>query len=198
MSKNINSKTLYWIRHGESLSNISESNYQIVDPCLTLKGYEQCVALKKKLEIEKIIDNIDLIVVSPLNRTLETYSNIIDNKNHKNILVISLDEIRERIDHPCHKRISILEKKNKYKFVDFDKIKNNQDLMYTKFNGLEPITHVIQRCEWFIDWLRNRKEKNIMIITHGNFLLPMFSDVLIGIDNKSFFSNCEIRKNILV
>ncbi len=198
MIKNINSKSLYWIRHGESLSNISESNYQIIDPCLTLKGYEQCELLKKKLETEKIIDNIDLIVVSPLNRTLETYSNIIDKNNVKNILTISLDEIRERIDHPCHKRISISEKKNKYKFVNFDKIKNNQDLMYTKFNGQEPKTHVIERCEWFVDWLKNRKEKNIMIITHGNFLLPMFSDILTGIDNKSFFSNCEIRKNILI
>jgi broad specificity phosphatase PhoE len=194
----MNNKTLYWVRHGESLSNISESNYQIVDPCLTLKGYEQCELLKKKIEINKIIDNLDLIVVSPLNRTLETYYNIIDNKKYNNILTISLDEIREHIDNPCHKRISISEKKNKYKFVNFDKIKNNQDFMYNKFNGLEPKTNVIQRCEWFINWLKKRKEKNIMIITHGNFLLPMFSNVLTNMENKSFFSNCELRKNILI
>lgn len=193
----MNIKTLYWIRHGESLSNISESNYKIVDPCLTLKGYEQCELLKKKLEIDKIIDDIDLIVVSPLHRTLETYDNIIEKKKYKNILTLSLDEIRERIDLPCHKRTLISEKKNKYKFINFDEIKNNHDLMYDKFNGMEPKNNVIQRCKWFINWLKNRKEKNIMIITHGNFLLPMFSDVLTNVEDKSFFLNCELRKNIL-
>lgn len=70
--------------------------------------------------------------------------------------------------------------------------------MYNKFNGLEPKTNVVQRCEWFINWLKKRKEKNIMIITHGNFLLPMFSSVLTNTEDKSFFSNCEYRKNILM
>lgn len=194
----MNSKTLYWIRHGESLSNISEHNYKIIDPCLTLKGYEQCELLKSKLETNKIIDKIDLIVVSPLNRTLETYINIIDKKKYKNILTISLDEIREHIDYPCHKRTLISEKKDKYKSVNFDKISTDKDFMYDKFNGLEPKTNVIQRCEWFINWLKKRKEKNIMIISHGNFLFPMFSNVLTDIEDKSFFSNCELRKNILI
>jgi len=139
-----------------------------------------------------------LIVVSPLNRTLETYINVIDKKKCENISTISLDEIREHINQPCHKRMPISEKRKKYKFVNFDKIKNNQDLMYDKFNGLEPKTNVIQRCEWFINWLKNRKEKNIIIITHGNFLFPMFLDILTDMENKTFFSNCELRKNILV
>jgi broad specificity phosphatase PhoE len=195
----MSNKTLYWIRHGESLSNISESNYKIIDPSLTSKGFEQCNSLKKYLEINKIIDNIDLIVVSPLNRTLETCMNIIDKKLHNNIPIISLDEIRELIDHPCHKRISIVEKKNKYSFVNFDRIYDNQDNMYNRFNGNEPKKNVINRCEWFINWLKKRKEKNIMVITHGNFLFPMFSDVLVDvdIDKKGFFSNCELRKNTL-
>lgn len=191
-------KTIYWIRHAESLSNISESNYKIVDPSLTLRGINQCDKLKKYLEINKIIDNIDLIVVSPLNRTLETYQNIIDDKLHNSILTISLDEIREFIDQPCHKREEIDKKNKKYKFINFDMIQNNQDYLYKKFNGKESKNNIISRCEWFINWLKNRKEKNIMVITHGNFLLPMFENVLTDVDNKSFFSNCELRKNILI
>jgi len=191
-------KTIYWIRHGESLSNVSESNYQIVDPSLTLKGLSQCEKLKKYLEINKIIEYIDLIVVSPLNRTLETCQNIINKKLHNNIKIISLDEIREHINYPCHKRISIEEKKKKYKFINFDKIYNNQDYMYNKFNGNESKKNVISRCEWFIDWLKNRNEKNIMVITHGNFLFPMFENILINVYDKTFFLNCELRKNILI
>ena len=192
-------KTIYWVRHGESLSNISETNHKIIDPSLTQKGIIQCETLKKKLESNKIIANIDLIIVSPLNRTLETYYNIIDNKLQNDILTISLDEIREFIDKPCHKRepIDKKKKKYKYKFVNFDKIKNNHDYMYWVFNGFEPKNNIITRCKWFINWLKTRKEKNIMVITHGNFLLPMFENILTDSDNKTFFSNCELRKYIL-
>ena len=192
------SKTLYWIRHGESLSNISESNYSIVDPCLTSNGITQCQVLKTYISNNKILDKIDLIVVSPLNRALETCVNIIDFKINKNIQIISLDEIREHINQPCHKRKSIKDKEKKYKSIDFNKIiDKDNDSIYKKFNGQEPKTNVISRCVWFVNWLKKRKEKNIMIITHGNFLYPMFTNVLTKVENKNFFSNCEMRKNIL-
>lgn len=198
----MSNKTLYWIRHGESLSNISESNYSIVDPGLTPNGITQCKNLKTYIINNKILDKIDLIVVSPLDRTLETCANIIDRQkllNPKtNIKIISLDEIREQINHPCHKRKCIKDKKKKYKFVNFNKITDNEDMRYKKFKGQEPISNVISRCEWFVSWLKNRDEKNIMIITHGNFLYPMFTNVLTNVENKNFFSNCEIRKNILI
>lgn len=191
-------KTLYWIRHGESFSNLSEKNYSIVDPGLTTNGLAQCKVLKSYIDANKILDNIDLIVVSPLNRTLETCANIIGTKTKDDINIISLDEIREHVNQPCHKRNSIKEKKKKYKFVNFTKITDNEDLIYEKFNGQEPKTNVVSRCEWFVNWLKKRKEKNIMIITHGNFLFPMFLHVLTYVENKNFFSNCEIRKNTLI
>lgn len=200
MYKSINKKNVYWIRHAESLSNIAESNQKIIDPSLTSLGYSQCEELKKYLQKNQIINTIDLIVVSPLNRTLETCKNIINDNIINSVEIISLDEIRERINHPCHKRHSILKKKLKYKYINFNKIKNNYDDMYNKFNGMEPETNVISRCEWFIKWLKARKEKNILVITHGNFLLPMFSNILnniTNIENKNFFSNCEIRKTII-
>jgi broad specificity phosphatase PhoE len=193
-------KNIYWIRHAESLSNVSESNYQIVDPGLTSNGFSQCEILKKNLQTNNMIDSIELIVVSPLNRTLENCSKILDKDffcDNYNTPIISLDEIREHIDQPCHKREKIIKKKKKYKFVNFNYIKNDDDFMYKKLCGCESKSNVISRCTWFIEWLKNRKEKNIMVITHGNFLLPMFSNVLKNIDNKSFFSNCEMRKTII-
>lgn len=191
-------KTLYWIRHGESLSNVSELNYSIIDPNLTSNGIHQCMNLKKYLKTNKIITNIELVIVSPLERTLETCANIIDIDSHNDsIKIISLDEIREHINEPCHKRKNIKEKKKKYPFINFDKITNDVDTMYKKFNGNEPKSNVISRCEWFINWLKKQKEKNILIITHGNFLLPMFIHVLTHTDNKNFFLNCEIRKTVL-
>lgn len=189
-------KNVYWIRHAESLSNVSELNYEIIDPSLTHLGYSQCRLLKKYLKTNKIIETIDLIVVSSLNRALETCKQIIDHNSSINI--IALDEIRERIDHPCHKRHLISKKKSQYKFINFNQIYSDCDVMYTRFNGNESESNVKLRCEWFIDWLKNREEKNILVITHGNFLYPMFTKVLTNSDNKNFFSNCEIRKYKLI
>jgi broad specificity phosphatase PhoE len=193
MCKFNNQKNIYWVRHAEAQSNISEINYKIIDPGLTSLGYIQCEILKKYLESNKIIGYIDLVVVSPLERTLETCNRIIDHNN--SIPIISLDEIRERIDHPCHKRDLISKKKSQYKFINYNQIKNDYDFLYDKFNGNEPESNVKLRCKWFIDWLKNRKEKNILVITHGNFLFPMFADILSNVGNINFFSNCEIRKS---
>ncbi len=53
---------------------------------------------------------------------------------------------------------------------------------------------VINRSKQFIDWIKKRKEKNIIVITHGGFLYSMFNNNILEIElNKSYFSNCEIR-----
>lgn len=187
-----NKKIIYWIRHGESLSNISDSNHDIIDPELTFTGKSQCDELKKKIKSDNIDSKIDLIIVSPLTRTLETCSNVFDDLVNK-IKFICLEEIREHIDKPCHMRKKKNLLVNKYKHIDFSNLTHDDDFLYKHYNGLETKSNVIERCKKFVRWLKNRKEKNIVIITHGNFLYPMFNDVLKNVPNKTFFSNCELR-----
>ena len=185
-------KKIYWIRHGESLSNVSDLNHNIIDPDLTSNGMKQCEELKKKIQFDNLYNQIELIVVSPLTRSLETSKNIFDKLIFKTKF-ICLEEIREHIDKPCHKR----KKKNilikKYKFIDFSNLEHENDFLYENFNGLETKNEVINRCIKFIRWLKNRREKNIFVVTHGNFLYPMFNNVLKNVHNKTFFSNCELR-----
>jgi broad specificity phosphatase PhoE len=198
-------KTIHWIRHGEAFSNTSDLNYQIVDPGLTQKGIEQSKGLRDKLKSLGIYDSVGLVVTSPLARTLQTYSCIFGELGYL-INVISLEELRERIDNPCHKRKDITEKKKQYPYVNFSQIPSNTDVLYDKSNGNEPESNLIKRINKFIRWLGTRREKNIVVITHGNFLYPLFNKVLlksfenlknsIGYDN-SFFSNCELRTLVL-
>lgn len=190
-------KTIYWIRHGEALSNVSELNSQIIDPSLTFNGLSQCNKLKKHIKISGIDSKIDLIVCSPLLRALETCYNVFNEQIYQTNFIV-LDQIREHIDKPCHKRSNISELKPKYKFMDFSNV-TNEDVEYKNHNGQESKSNVISRCEWFIDWICGRKEKNIVVITHGNFLYPMFNNVLNSnlTTNKSFFSNCEIRTSVI-
>lgn len=203
-----NKKTIYWIRHAESISNISENNSNMIDPKITIEGYNQCVKLKEIIYGKKIIQNINLVIVSPLERTLETCVKIL---NHDNI--ISKEEIREFIDKPCHQRLCISKKKNEYKNINFSQIEYNCDNIYTETNGKESDYHLIIRIEKFLNWLSNIREKNIIVISHGTFLFTLFNKVLINnptsisnikfytklnIDDKnyinSFFNNCEMKK----
>ena len=83
-------KTLYLVRHGEGYHNLagepalggSRENYRsekYADAHLTPRGWAQCRALKKHLDSavthdgrEHVMDRIELVVVSPLMRALET------------------------------------------------------------------------------------------------------------------------------
>ena len=66
---------IYFIRHAEGEHNLSPECWEIKYPKLTEKGRNQSIGNRKFFE--KI--NIDLIVVSPLKRTLETAELIFDN-----------------------------------------------------------------------------------------------------------------------
>ena len=79
-------KTLYLIRHGEGYHNLygekDRSAYrseQFADAHLTPLGWDQCAALRSHLESatthdgkDALLDRIELVVVSPLMRALET------------------------------------------------------------------------------------------------------------------------------
>eukprot|EP00879_Flechtneria_rotunda_P014634 GHRR01015293.1.p1 GENE.GHRR01015293.1~~GHRR01015293.1.p1 ORF type:complete len:202 (+),score=57.96 GHRR01015293.1:376-981(+) len=69
-----NMKTLYLIRHGEGWHNIGfETN---LDPHLTPRGWAQTAALQQHLATLQPKLNIELVVVSPLRRTLETAAGV--------------------------------------------------------------------------------------------------------------------------
>ena len=67
-------KKLCLIRHAQSYFNMSIENdqeYYERDPDITSKGMEQCIELNKRLE--KF--HFDLLLISPLKRTISTFEN---------------------------------------------------------------------------------------------------------------------------
>ena len=79
-------KTVYLIRHGEGYHNVAgEIDHDLyrselyADAHLTRKGWEQCAALKSHIDAatthdgkDSLVDRLELVVVSPLMRALET------------------------------------------------------------------------------------------------------------------------------
>lgn len=175
-----------FIRHAEGYHNLSKKNWQITSPSLTSNGINQCKTLKNK------INNIeyDLIVVSPLLRTLQTAEELF-NKNNK---FISMEWIKEAVVNPCDFRESKKESENKFPYVNFDLVNDNFN-----YNKPESEKQIIDRCDNFYNWLLNCKEKNIAIVTHGQFLKVFLNKYgkKLNINNIKWFNNCELRKGYI-
>lgn len=179
---------LYFIRHAQGYHNIKQSNkdnLKILYPEVTQLGEEQINSLRcKALDV---IDDIDLILVSPTTRTLQTaHGAFYDNTNK--FLVNEL--IREVLYNPCDYRKSKTELQKKFKDINFDDIEEDD-----KMKLYEDEKEVEKRCDDFYTWLKNRKEKNIVIVSHGGFLfrfMKKYGDSF-NLINKDRMKNCELR-----
>jgi len=174
-------KNLYLIRHGHSLHNelfykIGVKAFRIpatIDAPLTNEGHLQSIELgntwQKKSEIE-------LVLVSPLTRTLETAMNIFGDTD---IPMVSEEFIREYPigEDTCNKRSSLTLLKNKYPRIYFNLI-SDQDTLWTS-EYRETIDELEQRLDKMVKYLQNRKEKNIAIVGHSSYF-GQFKDNHIG------------------
>ena len=165
-------KNLYLIRHGHSLHNelfnkIGLQAFRIpatIDSPLTNEGHLQSIELgntwPKKREIE-------LVLVSPLTRTLDTAMNIFGDTD---IPMISEEVLREYPigEDTCNKRSSLTLLKNKYPRVDFNLISDKDTLWSPDYR--ESIDELEQRLDEMVKYLQNRKEKKIAIVGHSSFL----------------------------
>tara|TARA_B100000424_G_C22683360_1_gene374133 strand:- start:72 stop:632 length:561 start_codon:yes stop_codon:yes gene_type:complete len=173
---------IYFIRHAEGYHNLSEKAWNIKFPRLTEKGIIQANNAKKNIPSQ-----IDLILVSPLVRTLETADIIFKSRKNK---FISEEFIKEKVVNPCDYRQPVLEVKDEFNYVNFDNINDDYN-----FNKHENDNDVSKRLELFYDWILNRNENSIAVVSHGQYLyqfINRYGDQL-NITDKSWMENCEIR-----
>lgn len=180
-------KNVYFIRHGEGYHNLYNYNYHnwhLEYPRLTTKGIKQCLAVKKN------IDKVDIILVSPLRRTLETAEFIFDKSNK----FLAIDYVREFISNQCDYKESNKEISQNFNYVDFSMSYDNYD-----YNKKETEDDINKRINLFYKYLQDIEFKNIAVVTHGAFLerfIKKYGDNL-NIENKGWFDNCEVRKGTL-
>ena len=170
------SKTLYCIRHGLSLHNKLYEKYgsttfynpDYIDTMLLPEGKKQAINLSNNwIDINKI----ELVIVSPLKRTLETANYIF--KNH-NIQIIALEMCREypMTLQTCNKRSNKEELELLYPNIDFSDLKTNKDNFWNNKEE-ETIQSLNQRIENFKLFIKNRKENHIALINHSSFIGQM-------------------------
>ena len=191
-------KTIYFVRHAQSQSNVLESSFKtyldadfwigknrfdvgIVDPLITRNGQVQIAKLRKLMDKYSFLTKfgIDLIVTSPLTRTMETCDGILQNElskeeNKRNIPPIVIQpDCREYYHSSASRGLSKTQLIQKYndkdsKYLDYNFEEISDEIWWDKNH--ETRANFKQRVQRFKKWIETRDEQNIIIVSHCLFI----------------------------
>ncbi|OJD24121.1 hypothetical protein ACJ73_04516 [Blastomyces percursus] len=161
---------IHCVRHAQGFHNLNHANHIIPDPLLTPHGESQCRSLSVEFPHHS---QIDLVVASPLRRTIYTaLLSFEDQIKNKGLTIIALPEIQETSDVPCDvgSDLAVLQKE-----VDDNGLPVDLKLVGVDWNSKKekwaPSAEAISnRAREARRWLKARPEKEIVIVTHGGFL----------------------------
>ncbi|KMZ56386.1 Phosphoglycerate mutase-like protein [Zostera marina] len=188
-------KTLHLVRHGQGTHNIvdvEELDEFHFDAYLTPQGWQQVDDLRRHVRSSGLFKKVDLVIVSPLLRTLQTAVGVfggdsytdgiplmvenVGSSDHPAISCLNcppflaLEKCREIISaYPCDKRRSVSEYRKLFPAIDFSMIENNDDILWDGVK-IETNEELASRGVDFLNWLWSRKEKEIAIVTHSGLL----------------------------
>ncbi|KAJ9620256.1 hypothetical protein H2203_008021 [Taxawa tesnikishii (nom. ined.)] len=160
--------TVHLVRHAQGFHNLSMSNHNMPDPLLTDLGKDQCRKLQSSFPH---MDKVDLVVASPIKRTVYTallsFASVIKSKNLK---VIALPELQETSDLPCDTGSSVEEVEREFSGQPVDLSLLHADWNNKKGRWAPNARAIEARARDARKWLAERKEKHIVVVTHGGFL----------------------------
>jgi broad specificity phosphatase PhoE len=200
-------KTIHLVRHAQGVHNVegekdhnAYKSESLFDAHLTPLGWQQVDNLHKHVQESGLLKKVELVVVSPLLRTMQTavgvfggegYTDGIDapplmveNAGESNRAAISslnsppflaVELCREHLGvHWCDKRSTVTEYKPLFPAIDFSLIETDDDSWWV-LEVREKNEEVAARGLKFLNWLWTRKEKEIAIVSHSGFLYHTLS-----------------------
>ncbi|XP_024533110.1 phosphoglycerate mutase-like protein 1 isoform X1 [Selaginella moellendorffii] len=205
-------------------------SYEFLDASLTPMGWDQVARLRKHVMTSGIKEALGLVVVSPLTRTMQTAvgvfggSDVKDGVKEENPPLmaegvgkaqhaaisssgcpkfVAVEWCREHMGiHPCDKRSPIRDYKNLFPAIDFSEIETDEDTWW-KCSSRETSEELHARGRKFIEWILNRDEKRIAVVSHSSYLihlLELFGEdcsPLVQQEIRSPYTNCELRTVVL-
>ncbi|EFJ09533.1 hypothetical protein SELMODRAFT_235771 [Selaginella moellendorffii] len=194
--------------------------YEHADASLTATGWEQAEFLHREFRISGLRDRVELVVVSPLTRTLQTASGIFGGGNFTDttdqlaapLMVdnvgrcprpaissansppfVALELCREKLGTmPCDQRSPRSKSEIQFPGIDFSNIEQDQDELW-KPDRREPEEELDKRARAFLEWLWSRGEEEIAVVSHAGFLTNLVTKFGDEAVNKTVFANCELR-----
>ncbi len=171
-------KKIYLVRHGESGGNAS-GVYQNADTSLTEKGRAQAEFIASRCE--KFV--IDFIVSSSMKRAVET-AQIINKKLDKPLGISDLFVERRR------PKTQIGLHKDSPEALEIDRMLiENFTKPDTRISDEENFEDLRKRADKTLEYLKNRQEENILVVTHGFFLRMIMAYAIF--DDKLTSKECD-------
>ena len=167
-------KLLYCIRHGTALHNVNfwkmgrKAYTDFKDTPLIDKGKIEAIKLGTDW---KDLFNVELVLVSPLSRTLDTAKYVF--QNYDDVPIIALDELMEhpQAEELCNQRFDKNELVNRYPNIDFSNISDNPKIYWSdKLVHEKELVNLDNRINIFKEFVRKRPEKTIAIVSHSSLL----------------------------
>lgn len=182
--KQSTTKTLFLIRHGQSISNRDyDESSAYRDAGLSSQGIAQAKALHGELEDL----DIELAVVSPLTRALQTCQNALPPSYSGPVLV--LPDIAEICSshYSCGQKRSVIQPKFPSSF-DWSNVPMDDVWWweYDKKRCMESQEYQQNRIERFRRFIKERPEQRIAVFSHGDFLWEFLNGT------RPYLANCQV------
>ncbi|KAJ3916629.1 phosphoglycerate mutase-like protein [Lentinula edodes] len=162
-------KVIHFTRHAQAEHNVDE-DYFIPDAPLTPLGRRQAEELYS--QTTELQQSADLLVTSPLKRTLQTTiigyrglrARLESQDSPKPIVVLS--RLQEVNDFPCDTGSSRneLEQIDEFAGINFESLEDDWNSKQGNSGAVKA------RARWVRRWLRDRPEQNIVVVAHGDIL----------------------------
>jgi len=160
--------TIVLVRHAQALHNV-EKDYTLPDPVLSDLGIEQCYALATHLQQDPhIAQDAELIVVSPMRRTLQTVRHGLGWLRLRGVPVIVRGDWQENSDSACDTGTPVGVLAQEFGEFDFDTVFEEYPAKTGRWAFTEAA--IRQRGLECLRWLRNRPEKVIIVVSHSAYL----------------------------
>eukprot|EP00239_Pterosperma_sp_CCMP1384_P005264 CAMPEP_0197861840 /NCGR_PEP_ID=MMETSP1438-20131217/38125_1 /TAXON_ID=1461541 /ORGANISM="Pterosperma sp., Strain CCMP1384" /LENGTH=227 /DNA_ID=CAMNT_0043479153 /DNA_START=216 /DNA_END=896 /DNA_ORIENTATION=- len=185
-------KIVHFVRHAQGTHNVSKG-YRLPenhDALLTDVGVEQC----RKLSEQTVhLEGIELVVTSPLTRTIQTSIHSFPKHLEDGVKFLALEEVRETVNFLCDGRRTIGEIKADFPMIDYSVLQHDHDSVWKKYEDAfgsqeehtgyresDDVKHMSERAIKFFAFLRSRPESEIGVVTHSCFLWTTFADSQLG------------------
>lgn len=222
-------KIVHLVRHGQGYHNVQAAllgaaaykDATLTDARLDETGKSQATALGLRMRERRT--PVDVVLVSPLTRTLETASlmfpdSVAAGKSKSSGSgggaggapppptssappFVAIEWCREAFGgHPCDQRRPVSVVSKEFPHVDFSEVHTDADTWHNP-DRRETVREVSIRCDHMLAVIRSRPERNIIIVSHGVFLETLLnkSALLCGDESIKYrrFENCECRSIVI-
>lgn len=180
-------------RLGRYESGKHDESHALLDPSLTEVGFGQAKAVAKDPLIQKGLhgtadEKIQLVVVSPLRRTLQTAIGAFDewllSEEGAGVPMVAHADIQEtgEIDCDSGRPLSVIAPEFPQHYLDMSLLSEN----WNAKNGINRDNGacLLSRLNRFRRWLASRPEERVALVAHHNVFLAL---------TQTTFLNCEVR-----